>query len=57
MTLEHKCDMEAIIKNKAGTNFSKFVFGCQANNEILPFPDNYFGAYISNLSLMIVHNP
>ena len=50
------CDLEATISEKAGQDYNKFVFGCQANNEKLPFADGYFDAYISNLSLMIVHN-
>ena len=37
--------------------FRKLVIGCQANNECLPFKDETFGAYISNLSLMLVVNP
>ena len=36
--------------------FRKFVYGCQANNECLPFPDGYFDAYLAPLSLMLVHN-
>jgi len=51
-----KCDLDKVISEKAGEEFKKFVFGCRANNEVLPFPDNYFDAYISNLSLHIVHN-
>ena len=34
----------------------KLVVGCRANNERLPFPDQWFDCYISNLSLMIVHD-
>lgn len=30
------------------------VFGCMADNMRLPFPDQFFDCYISNLSLMIV---
>ena len=54
--LKNKCDLDAIVSEKAGQDYSKFVFGCQANNEKLPFGDGYFDAYIANLSLMIVHN-
>lgn len=32
------------------------VFGCQADNMRLPFPDQWFDCYISNLSMMIVHD-
>ena len=53
---QNQCDLDAIISEKAGEDYSKFVFGCQANNEKLPFGDGCFDAYISNLSLMIVHN-
>ena len=34
----------------------KSVFGCQADNCRLPFPDEVFDAYVSNLSMMIVHD-
>lgn len=34
----------------------RFVLGCLANNECLPFKDGTFDCYISNLSLMIVTN-
>jgi len=33
------------------------VVGCQANNEFLPFPDQAFDCYLSNLSIHIVINP
>ena len=45
-------DIDQIIKDQG--EFRKFVFGCQANNEFLPFADASFGAYIANLSLMLV---
>ena len=32
------------------------VYSCVANNEFLPFKDNYFQSYIANLSLMLVGN-
>jgi ubiquinone/menaquinone biosynthesis C-methylase UbiE len=32
----------------------RHVFGCRADNQRLPFPDQYFSAYVSNLSMMIV---
>ena len=56
LKLKNMCDVDKIIEEKAGGDFSKFVLGCQANNELLPFPDGHFGAYISNLSLMLVNN-
>ena len=36
--------------------FTKLAFGCIADNMRLPFADNTFEAYISNLSLMIVQH-
>ncbi len=36
--------------------FKKFIYGCIANNEILPFADQIFDSYISSLSLQIVNN-
>ena len=33
------------------------VIGCVADNMRLPFPSNYFDAYIANLSLMLVEKP
>jgi len=53
--LKYTCDLDSIIEQQKP--FRKLVFGCQANNEIMPFPDQYFGAYIANLSLMLVDNP
>lgn len=53
--LKNKCDLESIIKDQG--DFRKLVYGCQANNELLPFPDASFGAYIANLSVQIVNNP
>ena len=37
--------------------FRKFVYGCRANNELLPFDDGVFDAYVANLSLQLVNNP
>ena len=36
--------------------FNKLAFGCIADNMRLPFTDNTFEAYVSNLSLMIVQH-
>jgi len=55
LTLKNTCDIENIISQQG--EFRKFVYGCQANNELLPFPDSYFGAYLANLSVHIVNNP
>lgn len=33
--LKYDCDLEAIVKSQEP--FRKLVYGCQANNEILPF--------------------
>ena len=32
------------------------MYGCTANNELLPFADGIFDIYIANLSLMLVNN-
>ena len=36
--------------------FKRLVYGCLADNMRLPFADNTFEAYVSNLSLMIVQH-
>ena len=53
--LKYTCDLEAIVEQQKP--FRKLVFGCQANNEMMPFSDGTFGAYVANLSLMLVDNP
>ena len=53
--LKHHCDLDTIIKDQG--DFRKFVYGCRANNELLPFADGSFDSYIANLSLQIVDNP
>lgn len=55
--LENYCDLDEIVSLQSEGGFRKFVYGCQANNELLPFPDANFGAYIANLSVHLVHNP
>ena len=47
-------DLDGIIA--AQGEFRKFVFGCRANNELLPFKDASFTAYLASLSVMIVDN-
>ena len=53
--LKNHCDLDKLIADQG--EFRKFVFGCQANNEMLPFPDESFNAYLANLSVHIVDNP
>ena len=53
--LKNHFDVEKIITEQG--DFRKLVLGCQANNEILPFPNDSFEAYIANLSVMLVNNP
>ena len=48
-------DLESIIASQG--DFKKFIFGCRANNENLPFKDGWFTSYIASLSVMIVDNP
>ena len=38
-------------------DFKKLIYACRANNELLPFKDESFTAYLASLSLMIVDNP
>ena len=38
------------------TPYNKLAYGCIADNMRLPFADNCFEAYISNLSLMLVQD-
>ena len=53
--LKNMCDVQKIIDEQG--DFRKLVIGCQANNELLPFPSDFFDCYISNLSIHIVCNP
>ena len=53
--MKNKLDLEAIIGQQG--EFRKFVYGCRINAELLPFADNYIGAYIANLSVHLVDNP
>jgi len=50
-----KCDIKSIINSQG--DFRKFVYACRANNECLPFADQSFTAYVSNLSIMLVKTP
>ena len=52
----HNFDLEAEIRSKGYEDHGRFVFGCRANNESLPFADSTFDCYISNLSIHLVHN-
>ena len=43
--LVHKCDLNEVIrKTVQDRSFRKFVYGCRANNELLPFADETFSA-------------
>ena len=53
-SLQTRCDLDAIIQ--AQGEFSKFIYGCKANNELLPFQSETFDSYIANLSLQLVPN-
>lgn len=48
-------DCEKLIED-AGSDVERKCFITEANNEKLPYPDEFFDCYISNLSLMIVDN-
>lgn len=47
---ETKISIDDLRKNED----ERFVFGCIANNECLPFPDSHFDCYIAPLSLQLV---
>ena len=49
---DSRVDLESVMEQNKP--FDKLVYGCLADNMKLPFADNTFEAYISNLSLMIV---
>jgi len=57
--LKHTCDLEKVVSAHVGEGqtFRKFVYGCRANNELLPFADETFSAYLANLSVMLVDKP
>jgi ubiquinone/menaquinone biosynthesis C-methylase UbiE len=48
-------DVEAKIAEKG--DFRKMVIGCRASGTALPFKDGIFDAYVSNLVLMLIHDP
>lgn len=52
--LKNTCNLDQIIK--AHEPFRKLVYGCQANNEMLPFANESFGGYVASLSLQLVDN-
>ena len=51
---EDRVDLNKIMSENS--SYKKLVYGCLADNMRLPFADNVFEAYISNLSLMIVQH-
>lgn len=53
---DHSFDIENIRQEKGIQETDRFIFGCQADNESLPFKDNTFDSYLANLSLMWVDN-
>ncbi|CDW78817.1 UNKNOWN [Stylonychia lemnae] len=53
---DHSFDLEEELKKHVENENDRFVFGCQANNESLPFKDDTFDCYLANLSLMLVDN-
>lgn len=55
--LKNQCDLDAVIAKHGGEGFRKLVYGCRANNELLPFANETFSAYLANLSVMLVNNP
>jgi len=55
LKLKYTCDIGSIVQSHG--KFDKFVYACLANNERMPFPNDYFNSYIANLSLNLVANP
>jgi ubiquinone/menaquinone biosynthesis C-methylase UbiE len=53
---DHSFDLEQAITTLRSSETDRLVFGCQANNESLPFADATFDCYLANLSLMLVDN-
>lgn len=53
---DHSFDIEQALKEQNIEATDRFVLGCQANNESLPFKDGSFDCYLANLSLMLVDN-
>lgn len=50
-----RVDLDAIFGSQGA--FRKFLYGCQASGTALPFPDNWFTSYVSNLVLQLIHDP
>ena len=42
---------------RQGGNYRKLVYGCRASGSALPFPSNWFTAYVSNLVLQLIDSP
>lgn len=38
-------------------DFNRLVYGCQASGTDLPFPDQWFDAYVANLVLQLISDP
>ena len=49
LRLKYTCNIGEIIASHG--KYDKFIYGCIADFEKLPFPENYFNAYIANLCL------
>ena len=45
-------DLDALVE--AQGQFKKLVYGCKASGSALPFPDEWFDCYVSNLVLMLI---
>lgn len=53
---EHCFDIEEVRSKLVESESDRLIYGCNANNESLPFKSNSFDCYIANLSLMLVSN-
>lgn len=51
---DHTLDIEKVLEEEKVGDTDRFLFGCQADNQSLPFTDCSFDAYLANLSLMLV---
>ena len=47
-----RVDLDAIVAGQG--QFRKLVYGCRASGSALPFPDQWFDCYVSNLVLQLI---
>lgn len=47
-----RVDLDAMVAGQG--SFRKLVYGCRASGSALPFPDEWFTCYVSNLVLQLI---